>query len=59
MYYIRLGQAEATRKEVVKKIIGVKMQQYKNGGFRSKLSFMKCVSFCVSYQPDVQNLFCI
>ena len=34
--------------------MSAKLEQYKNGGFHSKLGFNKCVSFYVSYQPDVQ-----
>ena len=33
--------------------ISAKLEQYKNGGFHSKLEFIKCVSFYVSYQPDL------
>ena len=33
--------------------ISAKLEQYKNGGFHSKLQFIKCASFYVSYQPDL------
>ena len=36
-----------------KKFSSAKLQQYKNGGFQSKLSFIKCVSFYLSHQPDL------